>query len=789
VGLISCSFIPTNTSLAAVTYVDADASNTMLATGTGEWNSGNVEGSGPGGVGGDSLWWIRTDQGYDGEVLVASNSNARLENALEIKTTVTGLENGLYNIFAFFDSSTGGDWPIRAGLTSNPGANQIYAQGGTPGAILGYNVVDPTFGLTFTGPVPVSAGENVLYAPLGQLNITDGMFSVFIDDLPATGSTSRTWYEGVGYELASAGPPTITSVMTGLASSASTWSNNQPPSSANKYSVINGHTVTVDAAFPGLELKSASGTRIDVSASAVHVPLLIIESGGNLTESVSGDFALGDISQPTLGALQLNQNVSFDIDAGSDFFLDMTLRGDGDIDFNSGNGSVLWLSAAGGHLGVVRFNGTGDQVRLTERQSFGTLEMNSTGANVLYHAPAVTASTGTLIFNQPGTIDHATESDRLQGVEVLEANAAVAIDLSKGYPTDANQTDERRYQVADAMRGSGDLTVNGTAVDYSNTIGISLNEFEVDNTGEPSTVEVSTYSGMLTANDFVNIEIRQHFRDARFVVGNNARLEMGHQAIDSAHSIELGEVVVNNGGIFEVGFEQTSSNGVAGHHIYQTKLTDSGSREGTLTVNPGGTLRMQINGTAANEFDAITASGNVQLGGTLNVLVNPDASSGSAGTAANPIWTPAVGQTFDIITLAAGPAPAGDYDGSGTVDNGDYDIWQMHYDSNNAEADGNGNGVVDAADYVIWRKNLGAMDGTDAEITGMFSDVVVTDFNGAMTGLGFKVNYLPAAVQLEVISASGAGNAVPEPSTPVLAGMLLPLFTKRRARFSRQIIG
>src|SRR5688572_26006154 len=172
VGLISCSFIPTNTSLAAVTYVDADASNTMLATGTGEWNSGNVEGSGPGGVGGDSLWWVRTDQGYDGEVLVASNSNARLENAPEIKTTVTGLENGLYNIFAFFDSSTGGDWPIRAGLTSNPGANQIYAQGGTPGAMLGYNVVDPTFGLTFTGPTPASAGENVLYAPLGQLNIT-----------------------------------------------------------------------------------------------------------------------------------------------------------------------------------------------------------------------------------------------------------------------------------------------------------------------------------------------------------------------------------------------------------------------------------------------------------------------------------------------------------------------------------------------------------------------------------------------------------------------------------------
>jgi hypothetical protein len=402
----------------------------------------------------------------------------------------------------------------------------------------------------------------------------------------------------------------------------------------------------------------------------------------------------------------------------------------------------------------------------------------------LFHAPAVSVGTGTLIFNQPGTIDHAAIADRLHGVNTLEANAAVTVDLTKGFPANDNRSDERRYQVATGMRGASNVTIEGTPIDYSDMLGVTVNEFEVGGTGDPSNVAVSTFSGTLTGNNFVNIEIRQHFRDARFVVGNNARLEMGHQAIDSAHSIELGEVVVNDGGIFEVGFEQMSSAGVAGHHTYQTTLTDSGSREGTLTINPGGTLRMQINGTAANEFDAITASGDVQLGGTLNVLVNPGASSGGGGTAANPIWTPAVGQTFDIITLAAGPAPAGDYDGSGTVDDGDYDFWRMHFDSNNADADGNGNGVVDAADYVIWRKNFGAIGGTDAEISGTFSNVSVTDFNGAMTGLDFKVNYLTTAVQLEVIAAPGAGSAVPEPSALVLAGMLLPLFTTRRARHS-----
>jgi hypothetical protein len=530
-------------------------------------------------------------------------------------------------------------------------------------------------------------------------------------------------------------------------------------------------------------LKATSGTEVAFSASAVHVPLLIVESGANVTESVSGEFALGDISQSTLGTLQLDENVSFNIDPGTDFFLDMTLRGEGDLDFNSGAGSNLWLSAAGGHGGTVRFNGAGDQVRLTERQSFGTLEMNSTGANVLYHAPADTASTGTLVFNQPGTVDHASIGDRLQGVNDLGVNAAVTIDVSKGFPDDTTQSNERRYLVATAMRGAGDVIVNGTLVDYSNMSGVSLNEFEVGSTGDPTTVATSTFSGTLSGNNFVNIEIRQHFRDARFVVATNARLEMGHQAIDSAHSIELGEIVVDDGGILEVGFEQSSSTGVAGHHAYQLTLTDSGSREGSLTLNPGGMLRMQVNGTEPEQFDSILADGNVQLAGTLNVLVNPGASSGGGGTAANPLLTPSIGQKFDIIQLAAGPAPLGDYDGSGTVDDGDYSFWRMHFGSNHAAADGNANGAVDAADYVIWRKNFGAGGGTDATITGTFSDVVVTDFDGAMSGFDFQVNYLPTAVQLEVIAAGlGAGPAVPEPSTLLLAGLLLaPLAIRRRS--------
>lgn len=54
---------------------------------------------------------------------------------------------------------------------------------------------------------------------------------------------------------------------------------------------------------------------------------------------------------------------------------------------------------------------------------------------------------------------------------------------------------------------------------------------------------------------------------------------------------------------------------------------------------------------------------------------------------------------------------AGDYDGSGTVDELDYDKWRADFGlavMPGTGADGNGDGVVDAADYSIWRDHLGA---------------------------------------------------------------------------------
>jgi hypothetical protein len=50
----------------------------------------------------------------------------------------------------------------------------------------------------------------------------------------------------------------------------------------------------------------------------------------------------------------------------------------------------------------------------------------------------------------------------------------------------------------------------------------------------------------------------------------------------------------------------------------------------------------------------------------------------------------------------------GDFDQSGVVDNGDYNVWRAEYGTEmESLADGNGDFVVDGADYIIWRKNVG----------------------------------------------------------------------------------
>lgn len=87
---------------------------------------------------------------------------------------------------------------------------------------------------------------------------------------------------------------------------------------------------------------------------------------------------------------------------------------------------------------------------------------------------------------------------------------------------------------------------------------------------------------------------------------------------------------------------------------------------------------------------------------------------------------------------------AGDYNGNGVVEQGDYALWVTSLGSRlDLRADGDDNGVVDQADYAIWKSGLGQTFGSAAQVA--------------------------------------AANVIPEPSTwALLCMLLLSLLPRRR---------
>lgn len=561
-----------------------------------------------------------------------------------------------------------------------------------------------------------------------------------------------------GLVLSSVGAPLppmdAFSVQSGGFESGTTWDTGQPPAPGFVYNVVAPHTVAVNStSFDGVGVVVQNGGTLDLATSFADLKSVDLQAGGSLTTSMTGDIGIGDINAAQLMKLHLGADVSIAPAAGRDVFIDAVLSGPGDINVqSSGPGSDLFLSAAGGHQGVVRFNGSGDEVAIVEVQGFNVLEMNSTGANRVYYEPQSQTSSEAIIFNQPGEVFHAAVNNRRQEVARLEVNANVAVDLST-----AATSNELRWKIGEVLTGLGDVSVIGTVAAPA-LEGVTENEFEVGGSDEPSVLAVNDYSGTLSGSGYVDLEIHNSLPNAKVVAGANATIEVGHRAVQAAHSIALGEVEVASGGMLVVGFAEDGF-----HHAHTLQLTSSGSRGGDLTMAASATLVMQINGTADGQFDAIVAEGDVSLAGQLELLVNPTASGGT-----NPVYAPTLGDTFDLISI--GPSAIdGDFTGDGFVDGADFLLWQRQFGGAGPEADGNGDGSVDAADLNEWAGNYGEQ-GT---ITGALSGSLllnVVDPGGVMAaaGLAFDLSATATALRLEVVSASVSALAVPEPSAAAI---------------------
>jgi hypothetical protein len=177
-----------------VTYVDAGATNTVRLNGSAV--AATAPSSAPGAD--DDLWHVRTGVGNGGSVYSTNESGA--ENAPLLRTTVAGLQGGLYDVFAYFWSDNDEDWRLLAGLESNSLTD--YRKYGSQHATADQ----------FAQTVEVAANANDLQlyrAYLGRSSVADsGSLVVYVDDWQTlNGAVSRTWYDGIGYALVDQGLP------------------------------------------------------------------------------------------------------------------------------------------------------------------------------------------------------------------------------------------------------------------------------------------------------------------------------------------------------------------------------------------------------------------------------------------------------------------------------------------------------------------------------------------------------------------------------------------------------
>jgi hypothetical protein len=186
-----------DTQTGLVHYVDASTGNTVRSDGSA------LAATGPSAAEGnaDSNWHWRTGTGNNSDVLASGGSAA--ENAPALRTTLSGLSDGAYDIFAYFWANPAQDWRIQAGFAAND--LQLYRDNGAQQAEASqFDPLDPSVVLS-------GVSSSALYRLfVGRTAVSGGSaVNVFVDDFSAN-TTTRTWYDGLGYAL-------VTDVIQGLA--------------------------------------------------------------------------------------------------------------------------------------------------------------------------------------------------------------------------------------------------------------------------------------------------------------------------------------------------------------------------------------------------------------------------------------------------------------------------------------------------------------------------------------------------------------------------------------------
>ncbi len=171
--------------LGKVTYIDADEINTKESDDTA------FTPTGPSGSAGaaDNQWHEYTGYGNGGSCYTAGDGGT--EDAPTIKTTISGLADGTYDVFAYFWSDPEQDWGIRGGFESTD--------------MLCFSKQSSQFAEAsqFSGSVETVGSGVILYRVyIGREEVSEGSpIVVYLDNYDSTynsNAPTRTTYDGVG---------------------------------------------------------------------------------------------------------------------------------------------------------------------------------------------------------------------------------------------------------------------------------------------------------------------------------------------------------------------------------------------------------------------------------------------------------------------------------------------------------------------------------------------------------------------------------------------------------------
>lgn len=181
-----------------LTYVDATPGNTSRADGLPFTpTSGTAEGSG-----GDNQWHWRTNASFGnaGTLFTAGELSPFVEDAPVLKTSISGVTAGTYDLFVLFWSPVNADWRLQAALDYD-GDGAVTNEQMNAFERIGTQASHTN---EFTNVVLTAQSTNRLYRGyVGRKTIAAGeSLDVFVDSLPlatATSSATRTWFDGVAY--------------------------------------------------------------------------------------------------------------------------------------------------------------------------------------------------------------------------------------------------------------------------------------------------------------------------------------------------------------------------------------------------------------------------------------------------------------------------------------------------------------------------------------------------------------------------------------------------------------